>query len=127
MRLFALLTLFSMLLLSSCSRAAPVPATALPATLATSTAASSAAGLWIAPEVPDALRQAALASGLPVADTPSGTAVRLELDRSSLGETYYSQSTWVYALVAPFPTVADGVTFEELKNAWAGSPLPVFG
>ena len=31
---------------------------------------------------------------------------------------------WVYALVAPFPTVTDGVTFDELRSAWQdGTPL----
>ncbi|MCC6299082.1 MAG: CapA family protein [Anaerolineales bacterium] len=33
---------------------------------------------------------------------------------------------WVYALVAPFPTVTDGVTFDELLAAWTqdnGTPL----
>jgi len=28
---------------------------------------------------------------------------------------------WVYALVAAFPTVRDGVTFDELKAAWSGN------
>ncbi len=126
MRLFTLLTLFSMLAFSACSRAESLPATAVPAPLATPTAASPAGGLWIAPEVPDALRQAALASPLPVVDTPSDSDARLQAGQSA-PEAEYSHSTWVYALVAPFPTVADGVTFEELKNAWAGGPLAVFG
>ena len=34
---------------------------------------------------------------------------------------------WVYALVAPFPTVTDGVTFEELQRQWTeGITLPAF-
>ena len=40
-------------------------------------------------------------------------------------------SQWVYALVAPFPTIEDGVSFQDVRNAWqgiasgpfAGSPL----
>jgi poly-gamma-glutamate synthesis protein (capsule biosynthesis protein) len=31
-------------------------------------------------------------------------------------------SQWVYALVAPFPTILDGITTEELKSAWKGQP-----
>jgi hypothetical protein len=31
---------------------------------------------------------------------------------------------WVYALVAPFPTVTDGVTFEELKRLWMDGTAP---
>lgn len=34
-----------------------------------------------------------------------------------------SMSVWVYALVAPFPTVRDGVSLEELKGLWRGEPL----
>lgn len=33
---------------------------------------------------------------------------------------------WTYALVAPFPTVLDGVTSDELKAAWNGTPSPSF-
>ncbi len=39
--------------------------------------------------------------------------------------------TWVYALVAPFPTVTDGVTLDQLQTAWTqgillnGTPLLV--
>ena len=31
---------------------------------------------------------------------------------------------WVYALVAPFPTVTDGVTFEELQRQWSDGVAP---
>jgi poly-gamma-glutamate synthesis protein (capsule biosynthesis protein) len=32
------------------------------------------------------------------------------------------QFQWVYALVAPFPTVTDGVTFDDLRSVWDGNP-----
>ncbi|HEX2696717.1 MAG TPA: CapA family protein [Anaerolineales bacterium] len=35
-------------------------------------------------------------------------------------------SLWVYALVAPFPTVTDGVTSDDLRAAWRGSPSGSF-
>jgi hypothetical protein len=35
-----------------------------------------------------------------------------------------TQVQWVYALVAPFPTVTDGVTSEELNLAWAQGIAP---
>ncbi len=38
----------------------------------------------------------------------------------SLSET---RVQWVYALVAPFPTVTDGVTFDELHLAWTEGKL----
>lgn len=31
--------------------------------------------------------------------------------------------SWVYALAGPFPTLRDGVTFEELRRAWRGESL----
>src|SRR6266498_3881020 len=35
-----------------------------------------------------------------------------------------TQVPWVYALVAPFPTVTDGVTFDELNLAWTQGTAP---
>jgi poly-gamma-glutamate synthesis protein (capsule biosynthesis protein) len=35
-----------------------------------------------------------------------------------------AQIQWVYALVAPFPTVTDGVTFDELQGAWKEGIAP---
>ncbi len=34
------------------------------------------------------------------------------------GSSMEEGALWVYALVAPFPTVADGVTFAELRDVW---------
>ncbi|MFZ5910815.1 MAG: CapA family protein [Chloroflexota bacterium] len=83
--------------------------------------------LWIEPALPDALREAALAWNLPPADSASTASLQLGFaapyDKVS--------STWIYALVAPFPTTLDGVTLADLEAAWsasssgpmAGSPL----
>jgi poly-gamma-glutamate synthesis protein (capsule biosynthesis protein) len=55
------------------------------------------------------------------------------LDASSFVESNPSSSEtkiqWVYALVAPFPTVTDGVTFDELHTAWTegAAPAPFSG
>jgi hypothetical protein len=35
-------------------------------------------------------------------------------------------ATWVYALVAPFPTLVDGVAWSDVKTAWAGTPTGPF-
>ncbi len=35
--------------------------------------------------------------------------------------------TWVYVLVAPFPTVPDGVALDELQSAWRGEQAQTFG
>lgn len=34
----------------------------------------------------------------------------------------FVQAEWVYALVAPFPTVTDGISFAELMRIWKGKP-----
>jgi len=79
--------------------------------------------LWIDASVPDVLREAALELNLPVAD--SASAARLELGPASSSDA--NPSTWIYALVAPFPTVMDGVSKSDLEAAWNASdsgPMP---
>ncbi|MCC6500215.1 MAG: CapA family protein [Anaerolineales bacterium] len=44
----------------------------------------------------------------------------LVVSNPNLNET---KITWVYALVAPFPTVADGVTLDQLQTAWTDGVL----
>ncbi|MBA4379832.1 MAG: hypothetical protein C0393_03970 [Anaerolinea sp.] len=84
--------------------------------------------MWIGPAVPAALRQSALASGFPLASAPENATVLLDINlqpfdlaqgKSAIGN---QQSTWIYALVAPFPTVTDGVSADDLRRAWAGEP-----
>jgi hypothetical protein len=54
----------------------------------------------------------------------------LELDVSRLmGASLGTNEThiqWIYALVAPFPTVTDDVTFDELRAVWSGTPPAPF-
>lgn len=72
--------------------------------------------LWISPAVPDILRQFAELKGLPlVADSTSAT-IRLDVSRESDPQS----AVWVYALVTPFPTTTDNVSFVDIQNAWAG-------
>ena len=33
---------------------------------------------------------------------------------------------WIYTLVAPFPTITDGVTSEALRSKWIGNPMAPF-
>jgi hypothetical protein len=48
--------------------------------------------------------------------------VRLDISTSSVQSAQSNEIQWVYALVAPFPTLTDGVTFDELKVAWMEGP-----
>lgn len=105
------------ILLAACTSAtetpnAPVTATPIP----TSTQPPVADALWVSPAVPDDLRDIAIQSGLPITDT-------FELATQTL-DVSDTGSLWIYALVAPFPTVTDGVSSAELIDAWQnGSSL----
>ena len=100
--------------------ATPVP-TSLPIATARSTAVPPAA-LWISPGVPDALRQVAAGWGIPLA--AESAAATLRLDASSTAGDAGSQ--WVYALIAPFPTILDGVTLAQLRLVWTGESSDAF-
>jgi poly-gamma-glutamate synthesis protein (capsule biosynthesis protein) len=63
------------------------------------------------------LRQTALGWGIPIASDPLLAAFNLDFHPGMEG----NGALWVYALVAPFPTVTDGVTSDELRAAWRGS------
>ena len=79
--------------------------------------------LWIDPSVPEALRETTLDWNLPVAPNVDSASLQLGIADPSDANT----STWIYALVAPFPTVLDGVTLTELELAWSASSGPLSG
>ena len=79
--------------------------------------------LWIDPSVPAQLRENALEWNLAIAENVSVASLQLGLAL----ESDTDPTTWIYALVAPFPTILDGVTLAELEAAWNDSlsgPLP---
>ena len=82
--------------------------------------------LWISPSLPDSF----LSGFLP----PPGWRIAAQAEDSNIQLSPgggHVVSTWIYALVAPFPTVADGVSSQDLRGAWsqpasgpfAGRPL----
>jgi hypothetical protein len=97
--------------------------TAVPQPSATVTATSTpmAPGLYRAPEVPDSLVAESDRWGIPLVTDPNRASLHLELAAAGDESAIASKSTWIYALVAPFPTVTDGVTLDELKATWSGS------
>jgi poly-gamma-glutamate synthesis protein (capsule biosynthesis protein) len=131
--------LLALLLVSSCSPAfsiqvnqlfpsivdpTPTPFQPLPPT-ATATASPTPTPLpikeftyWLDPSIPPAL-----ASGihLPAAIRQVDTAEQSTLQIGALrgGDL---QTTWVYALAAPFPTLLDNLSLAELQKAWRGEP-----
>ncbi len=115
-------------LIVSCAPSTPEPspspaprAVKLPSATATVTSAPMALGLFRAAEVPDSLVAESDRWGIPLITNPSQASLHLDLASAGDEATIASRSTWIYALVAPFPTVTDGVTLGEIKAAWNGS------
>ncbi len=121
-------------LLSACSPAIQTPHEPAPVTetvAASQTAAPTlrptaeptatpVPALWISPAAPEKLRTAKELGGIKqVADKDKAT-IWLEANPNAEIET--PKSVWIYALVAAFPTLRDGIAFEELKAAWSGKP-----
>jgi hypothetical protein len=82
-------------------------------------------GLWLDPSAPDNLIKAASGWDLPVAADAASAAVKVEIALPQPSDP--NQVTWVYALVAPFPTIVDDISAYELRSAWSGTPSPHFG
>jgi poly-gamma-glutamate synthesis protein (capsule biosynthesis protein) len=127
---FGLIILAS-LLLASCASPASASMSDATATTAPTVAAATEIpptpteippALWIAPSVPEALRSATLEWGVGTVEAREAANVIIDVAAGDAPNA----SSWVYALVGPFPTVADGVTFEQLKQAWAGSQPEAF-
>lgn len=96
----------------------PIPSAAIPAgeespTAIPATATKRIETLWISPAVPPALTSQAQTLGLTLAHDSASATYRLEPDLE--GDTQ-----WIYALVAPFPTATDDVTFADIQSAWKG-------
>jgi poly-gamma-glutamate synthesis protein (capsule biosynthesis protein) len=53
-------------------------------------------------------------------DTPEASLVQLELGDQ------HPVSHWVYALVAPYPTITDQVSLHDIKQSWKGNPSGPF-
>lgn len=73
-------------------------------------------GIWITPAAPPRLRRTLEALHLPAAER-AGASLILDLEPTQ------PTISWVYALAGPFPTLRDGVSFEELQRAWRGESL----
>jgi hypothetical protein len=72
--------------------------------------------LYISGSVPEMLRQQTSQWNVLPTDDPGSAAVTL--DGANLDE---ATSIWIYALVAPFPTITDDISSQELLDFWRGS------
>ncbi|MEZ0397029.1 MAG: CapA family protein [Anaerolineales bacterium] len=102
--------------------ASPIPPPASPTPLVS----NAPLRLWVEAAVPPTLRAAVSATGLPLAASEADATLRYGLytPQVSIPDTW---TVWVYALVAPFPTVEDGVSAADLRRAWAEEPTGLFG
>src|SRR5689334_14882038 len=103
--------------LASCTSATPIPtATSTPVIHPTATITNTPRpdGLWISPGVPTTLRTLAESWNIPRVNDPAAATQILDVSDSG--------SAWIYALVAPFPTVTDDVLFADLLSTWQGVP-----
>lgn len=105
------------LLLTGCAVSTAILPTAPPPPTQTLTPVPP--GYWIQegvpPEILTAVEPVLQQSGLIRQPAPDGAAVRLALNPDPQAALTIKR---VYALVAPFPTVPDGVTWEGFKQTW---------
>ncbi|RPI33900.1 MAG: hypothetical protein EHM70_04595, partial [Chloroflexota bacterium] len=106
------------------STATPLPVAASPTPPPPSPtiqpAATPPVSLWVSPDVPAGLQASlALPTGLTGVDDPGAATLYLQVGDG------HPVSHWVYALVAPFPTIPDGLASSDLLKAWSGeAPEP---
>ncbi|GAB4463717.1 MAG: hypothetical protein Kow00120_30100 [Anaerolineae bacterium] len=81
--------------------------------------------LWLAPAVPVDVQAAAgrLVTAGRYAHAPDPDSADLRLNVSAAPDA--EGLRWVYAVVAPFPTVPDGVTQDDIARYWAGDTAPL--
>ncbi len=92
-------------------------ATTLPTDTPVPSATPTPPAVWVPAFIPSELLQALqLAPGVVWAAAPEQAAATLDVGGSQ------PAATWVYALVAPFNTIPDGVSFSDLQAAWQGEP-----
>ena len=78
--------------------------------------------IWLSPSLAEILRpQLTLPDLWGYTSEPANAALQLRVGEDNL------VSRWVFALVAPFPTIADDVSAQRLHNAWKGEADEVWG
>ena len=104
---------------------APTAAAAAAEAAATATHAPQATdpprSVWLAESVPQQLRDAlVLPEGWAAATAPEQASLRLDVQPIPAQDP--AGTRWVYALAAPFPTVADEISLADVQQAWKGAP-----
>jgi poly-gamma-glutamate synthesis protein (capsule biosynthesis protein) len=89
----------------------------------TSTPTQVPVSFWLAPYLPETLRSAIK---MPDGYTLTSSSEQADITMEMAEEDGSTAIQWIYVLVAPFPTITDGVTSADLQNAWEGNPLDSF-
>jgi hypothetical protein len=116
--------LFAYIFLLSACQPASIPSIAtlpLPPLTSTSTLTPTPIPLdqsllWVSPAVPSLLRDLLLQNGFQISASANHS-----IDVVQPADNSENMSAWIYALVAPFPTVIDDVTQQDLLSTWSGS------
>ncbi len=111
------LILFTILILalSACTAAGNKASGDVPETIPTPQQENPVYFVWLPPYLPQEIRNS-LASTTQFRMTERKEQADLIVD---VGEDLFL-SEWIYCLVAPFPTIADGITTSELRSLWQG-------
>src|SRR4030042_723992 len=93
------------------------------ALIPTASPTQPASFVWLPPDLPEMFRSAfILPAGYNLTEDPSKAEISLGLG----GQNPQKEIQWIYALVAPFPTITDGITTDTLRSAWAGITVSPF-
>lgn len=104
-----------MLFLAACAPQAALEATPVAAVQTSPTPEEKNITIWVAPYLPDAL---AASLELPARTFQEESQAEADVWLDIGGEQVVSQ--WVYVLAAPFPTVADDISYQDLQKVWRG-------
>jgi poly-gamma-glutamate synthesis protein (capsule biosynthesis protein) len=82
--------------------------------------------VWLSPILPEELKnpieEVSTISGRPVEFVSESDAAHIRVEENAA----VTKSNWIFALVAPFPTTMDSVSYEDIRSVWAGVNDPVF-
>jgi len=85
----------------------------------TATSTPTNNSIWFGNAVPDSLAQKVLAAGFVLSADKSSASATLDVAKDA-------GASWIYALVAPFPTVTDDVPFADIQSSWKGAQAGPF-
>jgi len=112
-----LVVFFCIAILAACVPATEMPTVTpapLPSALPTVTNTPVPEALWVSPAIPAELFEITKSWSIPVTADPALATSKLDISASG--------SMWIYALVAPFPTLTDDVASADLLSTWKGAP-----